>query len=90
MQVAAVREGMSTIVPVPLLSLCTARMLETSVCGQEEVDLWMLKKVVRYSAREQVMCIVNGQLLVCTLLSLVRGVSSLITQKVFECTQGRT
>ncbi len=47
-QVAAVREGMASIVPVPLLSLCTARMLETAVCGREEVDLQMLKKVVRY------------------------------------------
>ena len=47
LQVAAVREGMSSIVPVPLLSLYTAKMVETAVCGYEEVDIHMLKKVVR-------------------------------------------
>ena len=47
-QVAAVREGMSSIVPVPLLSLYTARMLEVTVCGSEQVDLQVLKKVARY------------------------------------------
>lgn len=46
-QVAAVREGMTGIVPVPLLTLCSAKMLERAVCGLEEVDLQMLKKVVR-------------------------------------------
>ena len=38
---------MAGIVPVPLLSLCSAKMLEGAVCGLEEVDLQMLKKVVR-------------------------------------------
>ena len=47
LQVAAVREGMSSIVPVPLLSLYTAKMVEMAVCGYEEVDIHMLKKVVR-------------------------------------------
>lgn len=47
-QVAVIREGMSSIVPVPLFSLYTAKMLENAVCGQEKVDLSMLKKVVRY------------------------------------------
>ncbi|KAM3873957.1 putative E3 ubiquitin-protein ligase HERC1 [Diretmus argenteus] len=47
-QVAAVREGMSTIIPVPLLSLLTARQLEQLVCGLPEVSVEMLKKVVRY------------------------------------------
>ena len=46
-QVAAVREGMSSIIPLPLLSLYTAKMVETAVCGYEEVDIHMLKKVVR-------------------------------------------
>ena len=58
-QVAAVREGMAWIVPVPLLSLCTAKMLETTVCGHEEVDLQMLKKVVRYSDLDTIlMCVI--------------------------------
>ena len=38
LQVAAVREGMSSIVPVPLLSLYTAKMVEMAVRGYEEVD----------------------------------------------------
>ena len=42
------REGMSTIIPVPLLSLLTARQLEQLVCGLPEVSVEMLKKVVRY------------------------------------------
>ena len=45
---AVIREGMSCIVPVPLLSMYTAEMLEHAVCGKEHVDLTMLKKVVRY------------------------------------------
>ncbi|KAJ7986812.1 hypothetical protein DPEC_G00332260 [Dallia pectoralis] len=47
-QVAAVRVGMSSIIPVPLLSLLTARQLEQLVCGLPEVSVDMLKKVVRY------------------------------------------
>ncbi|KAJ8402341.1 hypothetical protein AAFF_G00368300 [Aldrovandia affinis] len=47
-QVVAVREGMSSIIPVPLLSLLTARQLEQLVCGLPEVSVEMLKKVVRY------------------------------------------
>ncbi|CAB1352023.1 unnamed protein product [Coregonus sp. 'balchen'] len=47
-QIAAVREGMSSIIPVPLLSLLTARQLEQLVCGLPEVSVEMLKKVVRY------------------------------------------
>lgn len=42
------REGMSSIIPVPLLSLLTARQLEQLVCGLPEVSVEMLKKVVRY------------------------------------------
>uniref|UniRef100_A0A3Q2W7X5 HECT-type E3 ubiquitin transferase n=1 Tax=Haplochromis burtoni TaxID=8153 RepID=A0A3Q2W7X5_HAPBU len=47
-QVAAVREGMSWIVPVPLLSLLTAKQLEQMVCGMPEICCDVLKKVVRY------------------------------------------
>ncbi|XP_038640315.1 probable E3 ubiquitin-protein ligase HERC1 isoform X8 [Scyliorhinus canicula] len=47
-QVAAVREGMSWIVPVPLLSLLTAKQLEQMVCGLPEISVEVLKKVVRY------------------------------------------
>ena len=44
---AALREGMSWIVPVPLLSLLTAQHLERLVCGMPEVPVHVLKKVVR-------------------------------------------
>uniref|UniRef100_A0A3Q2PFM6 HECT domain-containing protein n=1 Tax=Fundulus heteroclitus TaxID=8078 RepID=A0A3Q2PFM6_FUNHE len=47
-QADAVREGMSTIIPVPLLSLLTAQQLEQLVCGLPEVSVEMLKKLVRY------------------------------------------
>ncbi|XP_069758992.1 probable E3 ubiquitin-protein ligase HERC1 isoform X8 [Narcine bancroftii] len=47
-QVAAVREGMSWIIPVPLLSLLTAKRLEQMVCGLPEISVEVLKKVVRY------------------------------------------
>ncbi|XP_077942009.1 putative E3 ubiquitin-protein ligase HERC1 isoform X9 [Gasterosteus aculeatus] len=52
-QVAAVREGMSWIVPVPLLSLLTARHLEQMVCGMPEICCEVLKKVVRYREVEE-------------------------------------
>ncbi|XP_070543560.1 probable E3 ubiquitin-protein ligase HERC1 isoform X2 [Ptychodera flava] len=47
-QVAAVREGMSWIVPVPLLSLLTMQQLEQMVCGLPYISVGVLKKVVRY------------------------------------------
>lgn len=39
---------MSWIVPVPLLSLLTAKQLEQMVCGMPEISVEVLKKVVRY------------------------------------------
>lgn len=42
------REGMSTIIPLPLVSLLTAQQLEQLVCGLPEVSVEMLKKLVRY------------------------------------------
>ncbi|XP_052792636.1 probable E3 ubiquitin-protein ligase HERC1 isoform X1 [Mya arenaria] len=47
-QATLVREGMSWIIPVPLLSLLTATALEHLVCGVEHIDIDMLQKVVRY------------------------------------------
>uniref|UniRef100_A0A8C4QS03 HECT-type E3 ubiquitin transferase n=1 Tax=Eptatretus burgeri TaxID=7764 RepID=A0A8C4QS03_EPTBU len=47
-QVAAVREGMSWIIPVPLLSLLTAHQLEQMVCGLPEISVAVLRRVVRY------------------------------------------
>ncbi|CAH1796720.1 unnamed protein product [Owenia fusiformis] len=48
LQVAAIREGMACVIPVPLLSLLTARYLEQLVCGIPEIQTHILKKVVRY------------------------------------------
>ncbi|KAF5301595.1 hypothetical protein FQR65_LT08900 [Abscondita terminalis] len=48
MQIAAVREGMSGIIPVPLLSLVTAEHLEQLICGIPYISVPLLKTVVRY------------------------------------------
>lgn len=48
LQVAAVREGMSGIIPVPLLSLVTAEHMEQLVCGMPHISIPLLKKVVRF------------------------------------------
>ncbi|XP_046401290.1 probable E3 ubiquitin-protein ligase HERC1 isoform X2 [Ischnura elegans] len=48
LQVAAVREGMACIVPVPLLSLATSQHLEQLVCGLPHISIQLLRKVVRY------------------------------------------
>lgn len=47
LQAAAVREGMSWIIPVPLLTLLTSKNLEQLVCGMEEMSVDVLRKVVR-------------------------------------------
>lgn len=47
LQAAAVREGMSWIIPVPLLTLLTPKNLEQLVCGMEEMSVDVLRKVVR-------------------------------------------
>ncbi|XP_063888404.1 probable E3 ubiquitin-protein ligase HERC1 isoform X2 [Scylla paramamosain] len=52
-QVAAVREGMACIVPVPLLSLMTAAHLEQLVCGLPHISVATLRKVVRYREVEE-------------------------------------
>lgn len=48
LQVAAVREGMSGIIPVPLLSLVTAEHMEQLVCGMPHISIPLLRKVVRF------------------------------------------
>ncbi|XP_071965475.1 probable E3 ubiquitin-protein ligase HERC1 isoform X2 [Antedon mediterranea] len=47
-QINAVREGMSYIIPVPLLSLLTPVQLDSMVCGMPDIAIPMLKRVVRY------------------------------------------
>lgn len=46
--IAAVREGMSGIIPVPLLSLVTAEHIEQLICGVPNISIPLLKKVVKY------------------------------------------
>jgi E3 ubiquitin-protein ligase HERC2 len=46
--VAAVREGMARVVPVPLFSLFTGFELETMVCGSPEIPIHLLKSVATY------------------------------------------
>nr|XP_022903495.1 E3 ubiquitin-protein ligase HERC2 isoform X1 [Onthophagus taurus] len=47
-QVRAVRDGMSKVVPVPLLSLFSAYELETMVCGSPDIPLTLMKSVATY------------------------------------------
>ena len=46
-KVAAIREGMTMIVPVPLLSLCSSTLMERMVCGSEVLDIQMLKLIAK-------------------------------------------
>ncbi|XP_050515460.1 probable E3 ubiquitin-protein ligase HERC1 isoform X1 [Diabrotica virgifera virgifera] len=48
MQIAAIREGMAGIIPVPLLSLVTADYMEQLVCGMSHISISILRKIVRY------------------------------------------
>lgn len=47
-QIAAIRKGLGTIVPVQLLSLFTWQELEAMVCGQPEIDLDYLRANTQY------------------------------------------
>ncbi|XP_020288916.1 E3 ubiquitin-protein ligase HERC2 isoform X1 [Pseudomyrmex gracilis] len=51
-QVAAVREGLSKVVPVPLLALFSGAELETMVCGSPDIPLNLLKSVATYKGIE--------------------------------------
>ncbi|ESO89418.1 hypothetical protein LOTGIDRAFT_218809 [Lottia gigantea] len=51
-QIKWVREGMSKVVPVPLLSLFTGFELETMVCGSPDIPLTLLKAVATYKGIE--------------------------------------
>jgi hypothetical protein len=51
-QVAAVREGMAKVIPVPLLSLFSGYELETMVCGSPDIPLNLLKSVATYKGKD--------------------------------------
>jgi E3 ubiquitin-protein ligase HERC1 len=48
LQIAAIREGLSWIIPVPVLSLFTVSQLEERVCGMSHIPINVLKQTVRY------------------------------------------
>lgn len=47
LQISAVREGMSWIIPVPLLTLLTASHFEQLVCGLPQISISLLKRITR-------------------------------------------
>ncbi len=49
--VAAVREGMAKVIPVPLLSLFAGFELEAMVCGSPDIPLHLLKSVATYKGK---------------------------------------
>lgn len=51
-QVKAVRDGLSRVVSVPLLSLFNAYELETMVCGSPDIPLSLLKSVATYKGKQ--------------------------------------
>ncbi|XP_066595212.1 E3 ubiquitin-protein ligase HERC2 [Prorops nasuta] len=51
-QIAALREGLSKVVPVPLLTLFSGSELETMVCGSPDIPLSLLKSVATYKGVE--------------------------------------
>ncbi|KAF6207949.1 hypothetical protein GE061_016398 [Apolygus lucorum] len=53
LQINAVREGMTWLIPVPLLSLMTACHFELLVCGLPHISIPLLKKIVRYRDLEE-------------------------------------
>lgn len=53
-QVKAVRDGMSKVVPVPLLSLFSGYELETMVCGSPDIPLSLLKSVATYKGKYEI------------------------------------
>ncbi|XP_076824506.1 E3 ubiquitin-protein ligase HERC2-like isoform X1 [Clavelina lepadiformis] len=46
--VEAVREGMVCVIPVPLMTLFTAKELETMVCGNPDIPLQLLRSVATH------------------------------------------
>lgn len=54
-QVKVVREGMSKVVPVPLLTLFSGYELETLVCGSPDIPLALLKTVATYKGTELIL-----------------------------------
>ena len=52
-QVAALQEGLTGIVPLPVLNLITAKTFEEIVCGASTIDIAVLKKIVRFVSKSR-------------------------------------
>ena len=70
--VAAVREGISRVVPVPLFSLFTGYELETMVCGSPDIPVHLLRSVATYKVSFQELCSKDQMRLKC----LLQGIES--------------
>lgn len=57
--VKAVRDGMSKVIPVPLLSLFSPSELQTMVCGSPEIEMGLLKTVATYKGVESTSSLVQ-------------------------------
>jgi len=44
LQIAAIRRGLSEVIPLPLLSLCTQQDLEWKICGKPFIDIHLLRR----------------------------------------------
>ncbi|EDV21026.1 uncharacterized protein TRIADDRAFT_60369 [Trichoplax adhaerens] len=53
-QIAAIRKGMSWVIPVPLLSFMTELQLEKITCGAAEIDISVLKSMISFKAGEEI------------------------------------
>ena len=58
----AVREGMATMVPVPVLLLMPVVVVERLVCGAPSVPIDALKRVARYRLKLIILFCINAVL----------------------------
>jgi len=52
-QILAVRKGLASLVPLPLLTFQTAENLERLICGQPNISIPVLKTIVRYREMDE-------------------------------------
>ena len=48
LQVQYIREGLTSVIPLSIVSMMTGRKLELLVCGNYDIDVESLRKIVRY------------------------------------------
>jgi len=52
MQVAALRDGLATVVPIEVLSMFTAEELDSLICGKPDFNVELLKSVTQYQGSQ--------------------------------------